>query len=44
MFYDQATLKRQCPDAEVLHFDVTPYVQVFGQLSTPSDLSVFHYS
>ena len=34
---------KQCPDANVLHVEVTPYDSIQEQILTPSDLSVFCY-
>ena len=37
-------LKRKCPNAEIFRVEVSPNIRVQGQISTPSDLSVFRYS
>ena len=34
---------KQCPDADILHVEVTPYDSIQEQILTPSDLSVFCY-
>ena len=43
-FHLWISLKRHCPDVEVLHVKISSYTRGQDQLSTPSQLSVFCYS
>ena len=38
------SLKKQCPDAEVLHVEISGYNRVQDQISTPSNPPIFRYS